>query len=186
MEAASRESRHAATLREIRFPQHIGLRCTPGTDAAEALEHALGLSLPRRPLSSTGDPDGAHILWLSPDEFLYVDVTGEHVSLDALSSALEGLGGQAVDLSSNRATLELSGTTARDVLESGCRIDLHPREFPVGMVVSTLLSTVNVIIHRSGEDVFRVIPRSSFAHYTVEWLLDAMAGHVPEYAAATR
>ena len=82
--------------------------------------------------------------------------------------------GLAIDLSGNRTVLELSGRSARAVLEKSCHADLHPREFPVGTAIVTALGTVPVILHRSAEETFRILPRASFADFLVRWLLDGM------------
>lgn len=93
-----------------------------------------------------------------------------------LADALVASGGpgQVVDLSANRTTLELSGPSARAVLEKGCPVDLHPRAFPVGSAVSTTLALVQVLLWRTGEQTWRIMPRASFAQFTAQWLLDAM------------
>ena len=65
----------AVGLRERSFAVQLGLRATPGTASAEALESALGITLPGRVGEVTGDEAGLHTLWLSPDEFLTVDVS---------------------------------------------------------------------------------------------------------------
>lgn len=169
-------------LRELPFTPQIGLRCIPGSESAKALEDVLGVTLPAGVQEVTGDLDARQVIWLSPDEFLAIDVSrtqqpGEGSDLEA---ALEGLPGQAVDLSANRTIIELSGRHAREVLEKGCRADLHPRVFPVGAAIATQLAQAALILQRSGEDSFRLLPRASFADYTVRWLLDA----VREYASA--
>ncbi|MFV0434904.1 MAG: sarcosine oxidase subunit gamma [Leucobacter sp.] len=182
MGVASAEAPAAVTLREIPFALQVGLRARPGSPSAQALETALGVTLPKGLGEVTGDADALHVIWLSPDEFLAVDVSRRQQpgDTDAAETALDGLPGQAVDLSANRTVLELSGGHARDVLEKGCRADLHPREFPVGAALSTQLGQVALIIHRSAEQGYRLYPRASFADYTVRWLIDAMT----EYTAA--
>ena len=55
----------------------------------------------------------------------------------ALAAGLDGDPGSVVDVSANRTTLELSGPPAREVLEKGCPLDLHPRAFGPGRAVST-------------------------------------------------
>lgn len=164
------------SLREISFPVQIGLRAVPGSESAAALERVLGVPLPGGVGEVTGDADGLHVIWLSPDEFHVVDVSRAQRPGDAaeLEAALEGLPGQAVDLSANRTLLELAGANARDVLEKSCRADLHPRAFPVGTAIATQLGVVPVILHRSADERFRVYPRSSFADYVVRWLIDGM------------
>jgi sarcosine oxidase subunit gamma len=185
MRAAEVTGERAVALREIRFAVQIGVRAVPGTPSAVALESVLGLPLPTRHGETTGDAHGTHVLWLGPDEFLAVDVSREQRSGDelALAAALDGLPGQAVDLSANRTILELSGPSAREVLEKGCHADLHPRHFPIGHGIVTALGPVPVILHRSEAQTFRLYPRASFADSLVHWLLDAMAEyrhpHVP-------
>lgn len=176
MEAADVVGARAVSLRELPFAVQIGLRATPGSESARALEAELGVALPAGHGQSTGDAAGQHVLWLSPDEFLAVDVSREQATgdADALERALEGLPGQAVDLSANRTILVLSGTSAREVLEKGCQADLHPRSFPVGQGIVTSVGVVPVLLHRSGEQEYRVYPRASFAEFLVRWLVDSM------------
>ncbi|MEE1622209.1 sarcosine oxidase subunit gamma [Zafaria sp. Z1313] len=177
MAAAAVEGERAVSLREIAFSVQLGLRAVPGSDSAAALERALGVPLPARAGEVTGEASAQHVLWLSPDEFLAVDVSRRQLpgAVDGAAAALEGLPGQAVDLSANRTVLELSGPSARAVLEKGCHADLHPRAFAVGTAVATQLGPVPVLLHHAGPDVFRLFPRASFADYLVRWLLDAMA-----------
>lgn len=177
MAAASAAGGRAVALRELPFSVQLGLRAVPGTASAEALEDALGFALPRSVGEVTGDSSAAHALWLSPDEFLAVDVSrvqqpGESLVAEA---GLEGLPGQAVDLSANRTILQLSGSKAREVLEKICRADLHPRVFGVGTAIVTALGPVPVILHHSSVLEYRIYPRASFADFTVRWLLDGMA-----------
>lgn len=170
-------------LRELPFRTQVGLRAVPGTPAGDALEAALGTSLPRRVGEVTGTPDGTGepaVLWLSPDEFLAVApdeaLTGVATSeyTGRLAGALGAEPGQVVDVSANRTTLELSGPQARTVLDKSCHLDLHPREFPVGRAVATLLDKTPVIIWHTAPDTWRVMPRASFAVHVARWLLDGM------------
>ncbi|GIH92073.1 2Fe-2S iron-sulfur cluster-binding protein [Planobispora siamensis] len=81
-----------------------------------------------------------------------------------------------VDVSAQRAVVELAGPRVRDVLMTGCPIDLHPAVFEVGAHTQTLLARAQIVLHRAGPDVYRVLVRSSFAGYLAEWLLDALEG----------
>ncbi|MDN5736665.1 MAG: sarcosine oxidase subunit gamma [Brevibacterium aurantiacum] len=177
MARATASGGQAVGLRERQFAVQLGLRATPGTASAGALESALGITLPSRVGQVTGDAAGLHTLWLSPDEFLTVDVSRQQRPGETLvaEAALEGLPGQAVDLSANRTILELTGTKAREVLEKSIRADLHPRAFSIGQAISTQMGPVPVIVHHSAELEYRVYPRASFADFAVRWLLDGMA-----------
>jgi sarcosine oxidase subunit gamma len=158
------------------------LRADLGGPSADALGCALGLKLPTRVGEVTGSADGSGVavLWLSPDEFLAVgqDEARTGVPPEAWAGDLrEALGagpGQVVDVSANRTTLELSGPRARSVLEKSCELDLHPWAFPVGTAVVTLLGSTGVIIWRTAEETWRVMPRASFTTHVVRWLLDGM------------
>ena len=39
---------------------------------------------------------------------------------------------------------------------------------------ATLLSTIPVVLVRSGEETWRILPRASFADHMVRWLVDGM------------
>jgi sarcosine oxidase subunit gamma len=176
-------SRRTVTLRELPFATHLSLRAG-SPSAVEALEGVLGAPLPDR-VGAVGSGDRGpgrpvDVIWLGPDEWLAVlgdeAVIGESGPqlVAALSAAIEGQRGQVVDVSANRATLELSGPRARAVLDKVIQLDLHPREFPVGRAVSTLLESVQVILWRTTEDTWLVMPRASFTEFVTRWLLDGM------------
>ncbi|MBO3751314.1 (2Fe-2S)-binding protein [Streptosporangiaceae bacterium NEAU-GS5] len=80
-----------------------------------------------------------------------------------------------VDVSGQRTIVELTGPRARDVLITGCALDLDPRVFGVGAYVQTMLGRAQVILRRVDDDAYHVYVRSSFAGYLAEWLLDALA-----------
>ena len=165
------------SLREIPFLNMVGLRAEPGSAGAKALEAALGLPLPAGHGQVAGTVDGTALLWLGPDEFLLVGPEGSNATA-ALTEALGAEPGAVVDLSANRTTLELSGPSARAVLEKGCHVDLHPRAFTPGTAVMTQLGPVPVLLWQTAEEggaqTYRILPRASFADYTARWLLDAM------------
>lgn len=175
-EQMSESSSSAVTLRELPFPVQIGLRAKVPSTSATALKGVLGFPLPTTHGGVTGDPTGLHVMWLSPDEFHAVDVSTEQQPGVAApyAEALEGLPGHAVDLSANRAVLVLEGPRAREVLQKGCHVDLHPREFPINSAVATGLGPVAVYLHRAAENEWRIYPRASFAEFIAQWLLDAM------------
>ena len=170
----------AVSLREVPFLTQVAIRATPAS--AAALAGALGVDLPTVVGQVTGSTDGSGlaVLWLSPDEFLAVgpDEADTGLAPEAYAARLaEALGdgrGQVVDVSANRTTLELSGPRARSVLEKSVEVDLHPRVFPVGAAIATLLGSTGVLLWRTGEDTWRVMPRASFATHVVRWLLDGM------------
>lgn len=144
----------------------------------DRVEQALGIRLPTTPGASGGTTTS--VLWLGPDWWLVVgpDGTADEVAVD-LRTAAGSAHVSIVDVSGWRTTLELSGRNARDVLSTGCSIDLHPRAFPAGSCAQTLLARAPVILQRPvGRPSFRIYVRSSYAGHVAEWLLDAMAEFV--------
>ncbi|MFF0991484.1 sarcosine oxidase subunit gamma [Kocuria nitroreducens] len=186
MSGASVAGARGVGLREIPFLTMVGIRVAPGSPAAEAVEAAAGVPLPTGHGGVTGSPGGTAVVWIGPDEFLLVgpqDAGAPPAGSPGLSTdpavpeliaALGGERGAVVDLSANRTTLELDGPSARAVLEKGCHLDLHPRAFGPGTAVSTTLGPVPVVLWRTAEQTWRIMPRASFAEYTARWLLDAM------------
>jgi sarcosine oxidase, subunit gamma len=164
----------AVRIREVAFLTMVGVRVVPGSPATGRIQTHLGASLP----SACGDVtsgEGVSVLWLSPDEFLVVSDEQQPAPLTtALVEALQGEPGSATDLSANRTTFELSGPAAREVLEKGCPLDLHPRTFEVGTAYLTLIGPVPVILWKVTDELYRIFPRSSFADFLGRWLLDAM------------
>jgi sarcosine oxidase subunit gamma len=167
-------------VREVPFLTQVGLRAEPGSAAARALESAAGVPLPTKVGETTGDNNGSGgiaVLWLGPDEFLLVAPEGSD-AVAKLTAALGSEPGAVVDLSANRTTLELSGPSARKVLETGCPADLHPRVFGRGTAVTTTIGLVPVLLWQTAEEggsqTYRILPRASFADFAARWILDAM------------
>ncbi|TDV57381.1 sarcosine oxidase subunit gamma [Actinophytocola oryzae] len=103
------------------------------------------------------------VLWLGPSEWLVLD--GPPLELP-----------NGVDVSANRTTIELSGPHARDILEKGCTLDLHPRSFSAGNCAQTTLARTQVILWQTtDEPTYHLLVRNSFAHYLAAWLTDAAA-----------
>ncbi|MQA08204.1 MAG: sarcosine oxidase subunit gamma [Pseudonocardiaceae bacterium] len=170
-----------ATLAEEPPCTQLNLRVRPGSPPLDRVERALGVALPSRPNTVCESVDGRYAtLWLGPDEWLVVapDGTAEPVcnALNtALNTALDGGPGSVVDVSANRAVLRLSGPAARDVLETGCSVDLHPRAFGPGDCVQTMLARAQVVLwQRDDLPAYWILVRSSFADYLTDWLCAAV------------
>ena len=171
--AAEVTGARAVSLRELPFQTMVGVRVVPGSEVASRVEAQLGTSLP----SSSGSVsagEGLAVLWLAPDEFLVVSETDPAALTSTLVEAVADGPGSATDLSANRTTFVLSGPSAREVLEKGCALDLHPRAFAEGSAYVTTLGPVPVIIWKTDAESYRILPRSSFADFLGRWLLDAM------------
>jgi sarcosine oxidase subunit gamma len=162
-------------LAEVRYLSMVNLRADPSGPVAARLATALGADLPVAPNTVATSPTGS-VLWLGPDEWLVVGPVGDGGArvAERLRDALGGERGSAVDVSANRTTVEVRGPHARDVLEGGCPIDLHPRAFGPDRCAQTLLARIQVLLWQTAADpVYRLLVRPSFAAYLAAWLTDA-------------
>ncbi|WP_105972513.1 sarcosine oxidase subunit gamma [Streptomyces geranii] len=163
------------TLTEWPYITMVNLRVDPSSEAADRIEKTLGTPLPQR-CGHTAASGPHTVVWLGPDEWLLLSQAETAAVAAELQEALAGDPGSVVDVSANRTTLELSGPAARQVLEKGCPLDLHPRAFGPGQAVSTTVGPVAVLLWQIDDaPTYRLLPRSSFADYLARWLIDAMS-----------
>ena len=114
------------------------------------------------------------VLWLGPDEWLVVSESQSGGEITArLRQALHGIPAAVTDVSDARIIFVVSGIRARDVLAKGCSIDLHPRAFPSGRCVQSLLAKAPVLIHASSFQSLEIHVARSFAEYAWAWLENA-------------
>jgi len=148
---------------EVAFLAQVDVRC----DAADAAR----LGFPLEPNTVGGDlTRGA--LWLGPEEWLVVGLPGTApAAIDELESTLAGTHHAVVDVSANRAVIELQGVDRLELLASGCALDLDPRGGWVpGVCAQTLFARAHVILQEM-DAATRLFVRPSFAHYVVDRLL---------------
>ncbi|MEX0808617.1 MAG: sarcosine oxidase subunit gamma family protein [Dongiaceae bacterium] len=136
----------------------------------DAIRGTTGLALPEaNRVAQTGD---LRLLWLGPDEWLLLGPPGrEAVSMPALIAALSGQYAMAIDQSDMRTTISLAGRSARDLINCGCGLDLHPDRFGPGQCAQTGLARANVIIEQiDSEPRFDLHVAISYADYLWQWL----------------
>ena len=140
---------------------------------AQALDKAMGLSMPqqRRIMANT---DGTrHAAWMSPDELLlilpYMQVSD---ALAALASALAGTHHLAENVSDARALIAVSGPDAhvREVLAKLAPVDLHPDHFTPGDIRRTRLAQVAAAFWMTRAGQAHVICFRSVASYVFDIL----------------
>ena len=165
------------TLRENKLLGHLTLRGDSKDPAfAAAVHRVLGLELP----SALGLVSKAEtsLQWMSPDEFLLVLPTGEELATEQkLREALQGQHIQIVNVSGGQTLLELSGPKVPELLMKSTSYDVHPSQFPVGKAVGSNFAKIQLYIRHTGEDVWQLLVRRSFADYIWAWLQDASAGY---------
>jgi len=167
---------------EVPLLAQLDVRLDPRDEATmSAAAVGLGFALPVTANTVTGSGD-VSALWLGPDEWLVVGPQGTEADLEATLrrafAHFDTSPASIVDVSANRTTIELAGPRARELLEAGCPIDLHPRAFGPGRCAQTVLAGANVIVWQTtAEPRYRLLVRPSFTAYVAAWLLDAAAGH---------
>lgn len=163
------------TLRERPFLGYLNLRGDLGDgDFGKAVRGVVGLDLPEAP-NTFVENDRFTAIWLGPNEWYVVAPAGEESDiLEALEKALAGRHYAANDLASGLTTVNVSGASARELLQKGCTLDLHPRAFGVGRCAQTLVAKAGVLILCRGEEPsYDLIVRRSFADYLFLWIEDA-------------
>jgi sarcosine oxidase subunit gamma len=159
----------AVTLTELSFVEQIGVRVRPPVPA-----YLAGVPLPLQP-NRVASMRTLRTLWLGPDEWLVTSPEGMAPDLlGRLTRALAERHAQVTDLSASRAVIEVSGHRARDLLQKGCGLDLHPRAFGPGCCAQTLFAKLPVIIDQvAAAPLYRLFVRRSAARWLAEWLIDA-------------
>lgn len=176
-EALAEASSAELSVAEVPFATQIGVRVAIGTTGYQKLLGALEAGLPAGVGEVAGEPDGVATLWLSPDEFLVVAPEGAGLEqadalLNKLTEALGDNPGQVLNLSANRTIIELKGEKARLVLRKSNPLDLG--SIGVNQAYVTELAQVPVLLWRSAENTWRIMPRVSFANHVANWLIDAL------------
>ena len=156
---------------ERAFWGHVNLR-GDGTDEAfqAGVERVVGARAPIEPntVSRVGD---MLIAWLGPDEWLVVSPPDVKDGLAAkLQEALTGLHVSVNDISGGQTIIRLRGARARDLLNKGCPLDLHPRAFGAGQCAQSHIAKSNaLIIQVDDRPTYDVVVRRSFADYLARW-----------------
>ncbi|EJO54195.1 sarcosine oxidase subunit gamma [Burkholderia multivorans] len=170
--ATSRGVAGSFQLTERPFVTLLALRGN-GAKFEAAVQRVLGLALPRQSGSRAVAGERA-AWWMGPDEWLIQSTEDMAVDLEhALRDALTGQHYAVVDVSSGYTVIDIAGTHVREVLASGCPLDLHRRVFADGQCASTHFFKAGITLCRDGDARFQVIVRRSFAEYCCLMLLDA-------------
>lgn len=167
------DSLRGVEMCELAFWGHVNLRGDSGDEAFQgAVEKAVGARAPVAPntIARAGERT---IVWLGPDEWLVVSSPeSRDGAADGLEEALSGLHVAVNDISSGQTIIRLHGPRARDLLNKGCPLDLHPRVFGPGQCAQSHIGKSNaLIIQVDDTPTYDIIVRRSFADYLARWLL---------------
>jgi sarcosine oxidase, subunit gamma len=117
------------------------------------------------------------VLWLGPDEHLLLSPDGTRARvLTELEIALGGHAHSLVDVSERQVAIAVSGRSAREVLSSGCPLDLDSSAFPVGACTRTLFGKAEALLWRRSAEEYHLEVGRSFAGYVRGWMREAQRG----------
>ncbi len=124
-----------------------------------------GAALPEGPRRVLGR--GVAVMGTGPGSWLLFSEGGANSLGRTLKSAV-GDSGSVTDQSDAWAVLRLAGAGVRDLLSHLIPLDLHPRVFPVGAAVSTMLLHMGALLWRledeqDGRAVFELAVFRSYA-----------------------
>lgn len=127
------------------------------------------------PTAGTARIEGeSGVAWMSPDEALvlcpYADVS---LVLGNMQKVLGKSHALAVNVSDARASFQISGPHAREVLAKLCPVDLSPAVFTKGMFRRTRMAQVPAALWLSDTDCLQVICFRSQAQYIFDLLVVA-------------
>ena len=172
-----RARRQRVWLEERADFTHLNLRGSVdevGFNASVAA--VVGVALPRQP-NRVAHSGPNLIYWLGPDEWLIVSSSPVQMITVPLVTALEQQHYALVDVSGGQMILRIGGAEVRNVIASGCTLDLHPRAFEADQCAQSLLAGIPVLVHRVGDlkggSIFDLLVRRSFAQHLFDWLIDA-------------
>jgi sarcosine oxidase, subunit gamma len=137
-----------------------------------ACEAVLGVRPPTTPNTVASAGERA-MLWLGPDEWLFVSRGEERDTVANLRSALAGVHSALVDVSSSRKLLVVSGEHAEAVMAKAATLDFSVGAFPVGSCAQTNVARTQGIIHRRAAEEFAIYVRASCEPYLRAWLANA-------------
>lgn len=170
----ARGDEQGVAMAELPYRAAVNLRGRLDDDAfARKAEAALGASLPAE-VGAVAEAGELAVLTLGPDEWLVIGGNDGPALRARLAASLDGIFASVVDVGQQYCTIRLIGPKAADTLQKGCPLDFDATAFPAGRCAQSLLSKIDVLIHKTSEEPsFEVTVRRSFADYAWRWLHDA-------------
>ena len=161
----------------ISVTQFVNLRGDSTHSAfLNGVQRVTGVELPVFP-NTVVRSGGLSCHWLGPDEWLMTVKKPEVSIMQDLEDRLSGLHIAVTDLTGGQSLFGVGGRQSRDILSAACTLDLHADAFAQGSCAQTILAHSNVLItpafQSSGDCVFEVLVRRSYADHLIRWLMDA-------------
>lgn len=153
-------------------------------DAESPLTIAIAVGFPLPRAGQVAEKDGRRVIWLGPSRSL---ITAPEPSVNNLSDDIASSAANAAvnDISSSRVVLRLSGPNARDVLASGCPLDLHESVFKAGMTATTNVDHYTAILDCIDTNTIDIYVARGYGVSFWQWLIEAAEEFGGEVLVAT-
>ena len=152
----------------------IDLAAGPETDAAlDAAKKHFGLNLPTQS-GGVAVANGVRALWTGPNHWL-IKAPLETGLAQRWSDALPDVA--INDVTHGRIVLQLHGPSAREILASGCPLDLRSHAFPTGACASSLLENIHIVIDCLKDDEFEIVAGRAYARSLWDWITTAASAY---------
>lgn len=160
-----------ATVTEVPLQGMITLRGDLSSSAVkDAATTAAGVAMPTPGHSNSKEDQG--ICWMSPDELLVLCSYAEVATkLAAMKSTLGNAHALAVNVSDARASFQVRGPLAREVMSKICPVDLSVAAFRPGMFRRTRMAQVAAAFWMPDDETFQIICFRSQAQYVFDLLI---------------
>lgn len=132
-------------------------------DNVRAISQALGFDLPVS-IGAKAQNVRLDALCLGPDEWvLHCDDSDRSTIAADLAKIYDQAPHSLVDVSDRESSILAMGEGASALVSTGCPIDL--RDMPVGSGKRTIFDCAQIVLHRDGEEHFRIEVARSFAEH---------------------
>lgn len=183
-QAMDRATDTVVQIQEISDLTLIRIEIDPFSVAAQRIEKVLGVDFPKWQGEVTGDALASEVLYgtrqvvallyVSENVFLLVSRVDGVKMGRALDMALADEPGLILDVSVNRAVIELSGRGAQDVLVRTVTFEQAPKFFEKGMAFQCFVGESQLMIWRISENQYLMVPRGENTVPFLATMLDAI------------
>lgn len=109
------------------------------------------------------------LMWNGPG--MWVAESDSDRAISRLGEAFSATDATITDISHGRTVIRVDGRKSVALLSKGCSFDIESMQS--GQVISSLLSHMNIMLHRVQDQAFDIYVLRSFGESLHEWLVDA-------------
>ena len=148
-------------------------------DFITAIGKNLNMVLPTKANTSTS-AEKLTAFWLSPDEWMLISnetVSEENNNYQVEEELIKNISkvklGAVTDVSDQFVMLNIKGSKVFDLFATGSPFNFNDFKMKKGLVVQTILSHIDVIIHHKEINDVNLFVRRSFSEHLYSWLNDS-------------